>query len=136
MSTDDSEALTRGRTHRRNLRLFATHISWNSAVRADFHAEKSNDELERHDSSVGGNSSVGFRSKGTFGTFGIAKRCVAKWANIGSRERARTPEALARFEEGLQPTEEVSFQDSDPSTAEPLTAPSEEQGPRGRWSSD
>ena len=45
-------------------------------------------------------------------------------------------DSLARFEEGLQSMEEVSFPESDPSTTDPLTAPSEKQGPRGRWSSD
>ena len=45
-------------------------------------------------------------------------------------------DSLARFEEGLQPAEEVSFETSAPSAETPSEASSEEQRPRGRWSSD
>ena len=45
-------------------------------------------------------------------------------------------DSLARFEEGLQPAEEVSFETSEPSAGTPTGASSEEQRPRGRWSSD
>jgi DNA uptake protein ComE-like DNA-binding protein len=45
-------------------------------------------------------------------------------------------ESLARFEEGLQPPEEVSFENSEPPVVAPPGSRSEDQGPRGRWSSD
>ena len=45
-------------------------------------------------------------------------------------------DALARFEEGLPSSEAVSFEDSAPSSENPRRGSSEEQGPRGRWSSD
>ena len=45
-------------------------------------------------------------------------------------------DSLARFEEGLKPPEEESFEGSEPSSEAPSATPSEEQGPRGRWSSD
>ncbi len=45
-------------------------------------------------------------------------------------------DSLARFEEGLQPAEEVSFETSEPSAETPSGASSEERRPRGRWSSD